>query len=285
MIYKGYRQEQLDLQYNNRHHVPDFNNYLTKWEDLSRQAERKYNIIKNIPYGNLPREFLDVFPAANPGSKTIIFIHGGYWRMFDKSSFYFVADAFASYDVTTVLINYPLAPAASMDQIVTSCRKTLHFVHNNVAAYNGDPMKIYAVGHSAGGHLAAMLASLDVQHPYEGLIQGVCAISGLFNLIPIQRSNLNESLFLDEDTARKNSPTQLIPSPQCAITLAVGGDETEEFKAQSQELLACWKDKAKDIQLLSLPGLNHFSVLDSVRDAKAPLHRAICNLMKLEARA
>ncbi|MDH4092964.1 MAG: alpha/beta hydrolase [Cyclobacteriaceae bacterium] len=281
MIYKGYSQEQLDLQYNNRHHVPDFERHLTYWDDLSRQAEKKHPNIKEIHYGTKSLETLDVFPSDRPNSKTLIFIHGGYWRTFDKSSFYFVADAFASYGVTTVLVNYPLAPAASMDQIVTSCRKALQFIHRNLVAYNGDPVKIYVVGHSAGGHLAAMLASLNVQPLYEDLVQGVCALSGLFNLIPIHLSNLNESLRLDKDTARRNSPTQLLPLKKCAVLLAVGAEETAEFKAQSQELFTQWRRELKSIQHLVLPGLNHFSILGSLCDSTSPLHHAVCTMMKI----
>lgn len=283
MIYKGYSQEQLDLQYNNRHHVPDFETYLKKWEILSREAEKKHPVIKEIPYGNLHREFLDVFPAPNPGSKTLIFIHGGYWRTFDKSSFYFVADAFAKYGITTVLINYPLAPSASMDQIVASCREALRFVQENLVQFNGDPKQVYVTGHSAGGHLAAMLIAAKGAQSDQTVIHGICAISGLFNLIPIQLSNLNDSLLMDKAMALRNSPTQLIPAGKVEVILAAGTAETEEFKQQSLELFTNWTNKTNAIQLLSLPGLNHFSILDKLLDSDSPLHKAICRMMRIEA--
>ncbi len=108
-IYKQYSQEQLDLQYNNRYHVPDFETSLSGWETLSRSAEEKYRVLKDIPYGILQRETLDVFPSPHPHSKTLVFIHGGYWQMFDKSSFHFIGGAFSRYGITTVIINYPLA--------------------------------------------------------------------------------------------------------------------------------------------------------------------------------
>ena len=89
-IYKKYNQQELDLQYNMRFHVPDFENSLQKWETLSRLAEKKYQLIKDIPYGNENRECLDIFPSEKQDSKTLIFIHGGYWQRFDKSNFYFI---------------------------------------------------------------------------------------------------------------------------------------------------------------------------------------------------
>ena len=90
IIYKKYNQEELDLQYNNRFFVPDFENYLRRWEKLSSDVLKKHKVNQNIPYGDKSRECLDIFPSSNPLSKTLVFIHGGYWQRFDKSliSFY-----------------------------------------------------------------------------------------------------------------------------------------------------------------------------------------------------
>jgi arylformamidase len=281
MIYKGYSQEQLDLQYNNRHHVPEYETYLAKWETLSREAKKNHPVIHDIPYGNLHREFLDVFPAPNPGSKTLIFIHGGYWHMLDKSLFYFVGGVFANYGITTVLINYPLAPSASMDQIVASCRDALRFVQENLVHFNGDPKQVYVTGHSAGGHLAAMLIAAKGIQSDQTVIHGICAISGLFNLIPIQLSNVNNSLLMDKKMAIRNSPVQLTPAKKSTVILAVGTAETEEFKQQSLELFTTWRNKTSAVQLLTLPGLNHFSILDSLIDSDATLHKVVRNMMKV----
>jgi arylformamidase len=160
-IYKKYDQEQLNLQYNNRFHVPDFEDHLQRWESLSRLAEKKYRVIKDIPYGNELRESLDIFPSPQKGSKVLVFIHGGYWQKFDKSSFRFIGGAFADYGITTVLINYPLVPSVNIDQVVQSCRKAVDWIHINIAQWNGDPDQLYIAGHSAGAHLAAMLIAKE----------------------------------------------------------------------------------------------------------------------------
>ncbi|NJO25929.1 MAG: alpha/beta hydrolase [Bacteroidia bacterium] len=172
-VYKKYNQEQLNLQYNNRFHVPDFQKYIDGWESLSKDAGEMYEIIKDIAYGEGTRECMDVFPSSVPGSKVLIFIHGGYWQRFDKSLFHFVAAAFAGYSITTVIINYPLFPAANMDDIVKSCRKAADFVYADIAQWNGDPDQIYIAGHSAGGHLAAMLSANEENKSVKNFIKGV----------------------------------------------------------------------------------------------------------------
>jgi arylformamidase len=279
IIYKQYNQQELDLQYNNRFHVPDFEKYLNRGESLSRQAEKKYKPVKDLAYGDSPRECLDIFPSPNPGSKTLIFIHGGYWQRLDKSLFHFVADSFINYGITTVLINYLLAPAAKMDRIVLSCRKAVSWVYKNIAQWNGDPDQIYIAGHSAGAHLATMLITNEGNQSKQNFIKGICAISGLYNLIPIQLSNINDAIQMDKEMAIRNSPVFMNPAESCSLLLTVGDEETTEFKDQSSELHNKWKNKIQSVKLETIPGLNHFSIIDSVYETDSVLHQSICKLM------
>jgi arylformamidase len=279
IIYKKYNQKELNLQYNNRHHVPDFVGHLQRWENLSRLTEKKHKVIKDIPYGNGPRECLDIFHSSNKGSKTLVFIHGGYWQKFDKSSFHFIADGFAGYGITTVIINYPLMPSVTMDEVVKSCLKAIDWIHSNIAQWNGDPDQLYIAGHSAGGHLAAMLMTKENDQNDKSFIKGVCAISGLFDLEPIQLSNINDVLQMDRATAIRNSPIQKSPVESSPLLLAVGADETNEFIDQSRELYNNWKNKNKGIDCLEIQGMNHFSILSSIDDRNSLLHESIVRMM------
>lgn len=285
-VYKQYDQESLDTQYNNRLHVPEYADYFNRWELLSRDTEQKLPVIKDVPYGNLQRERLDIYPSLQPQSKTLIFLHGGYWQMLDKAMFQFIANGFHSYGVTNVLLTYPFAPEVSIEQIVLSCREAIKWLYRNVSAFNGDPNQMYVAGHSAGGHLAAMLMATDWKLFDPGLptnmLKGTCAISGLFNLVPIHLSNINKVLKMSMETAKCNSPVSLEPSNSCPLIIAVGEAETAEFNDQSKEIYTCWKNKGIDTQLLQLPGQNHYSIAETIVDPKSSLHQALRKLMKIK---
>ena len=285
-VYKQYDQESLDTQYNNRLHVPEYADYLNRWKLLSGQTQQKLPVIKDIPYGKLQREKLDIYPSLQPQSKTLIFIHGGYWQMLDKSMFHFIANGFHSYGVTTVLLTYPLAPEVSIDQIVLSCRRAIKWLYRNFSAFNGDPHQMYVAGHSAGGHLAAMLMATDWKLFDPGLsakmLKGICAVSGLFNLVPIHLSYINKVLKMDMETAKCNSPVRLEPSNSCPLIVAVGEAETAEIKDQSKELYTCWKNKGIDSELLQLPRQNHYSIAETIVDPQSSLHQALRKLMKIK---
>ena len=284
-LYKHYDQDLLDKQYNNRLHVPDFEDYFARWKLLSVEAETTLLPVKDIPYGEKVRERLDIYPSARPKAKTLVFIHGGYWQMLDKNMFSFIAKSFHQYGITTVLINYPLAPAASIDEIICSCTLAMEWLWKNIADYNGNADQMFVTGHSAGGHLAAMLMAANWKRvnpdlPLD-LIKGTCAISGLFNLVPIHLSFLNNVLKLDLDTAIRNSPVRLKPSNCCDLVLAVGAAETTEFNDQSKELETAWKERGINVQLLRLPHLNHYSIVETVGDPVSELHQAILRLMRI----
>lgn len=277
-VYKHYNQEQLNAQYNNRLHVPDYADYFERWEKLSRQTENEHQVFKNIAYGNHPLECVDIFPAVKTNAKTLVFIHGGYWHLLDKKMFYFLATAFLKYDVTTVFINYPLAPAASMNSIVSSCRKAISWFQNNLTYYNGNPLQLYVSGHSAGGHLASILLMND-----EAIfIKAVISLSGLYDLEPVMFSNINAALQMDAAIARSNSPVYLEFVNKCPLLLAVGTNETNEFKDQSIKMYNNWKERHSAIQLLNVENKNHFSILESVIENGSLLQNAILNLMEIE---
>ena len=282
-IYKGYNQEALDKQYNNRATVPNFVEIVENWRQRSAIFKSSHLIVENLPYGAHPRERLDIFPAGD-GAPVQVFFHGGYWRALEKETFLFMAAGFVKHQIATVLVNYPLAPEVTMDEIVASCRKAMVWIYHHIAGHGGDSNQIYISGHSAGGHLVAMLMATAWPEFETGLppnlIKGGCAISGLFNLIPIQLSFLNETLGMDETAARRNSPAFLPYANKCPLIVTVGQLESDEYHAQSRELIDVWQSQGLSITHLPIPNAGHFSILDHVISDEAPLNQAILAQMK-----
>ncbi len=285
IIYKNYTQETLDQQYNNRYNVPDHERHLKDWEELGKEAGATIPFVKNIAYGDLSRETLDIFPAEKPNAKVMVFIHGGYWYKNTAADFYMIAKAFRNYHVTTVLVNYPLMPEYPMEQLVHSCSKAISWVYKNIAAYEGDPDQIYVSGHSAGGHLAAMMLTTNWSsfHLEMGndTLKGVFAISGLYNLLPVQKCYVNDVLQMDEASAFRNSPVNLSAYSKCPLFLAYGGVETAEYREQSKELFQRWNTDGNNRQLLEINGTDHFSILATMLDAQSVLHRKILQMMHI----
>jgi arylformamidase len=282
MVYKKYNQEELDKQYNNRIQVPDFEKHLQLWETASAYTAGRRKYYKDISYGNRPEQLLDIYPSGKKHSKTLVFIHGGYWHSFNKSSFHFIADAFKQDAITTVLITYPLMPMVGMETLLASVALATRWLIKHIEEYNGNPDALYLCGHSAGAHLSALLLCNNrVANDIGGFSRGyqaACLISGIYNLIPIELSYLNKVLGLTRAVSLAYSPCLLKPSDPVPIWLVTGAEETEEYKDQAAGLATAW---GPIVQTLEIPGTNHFSLLETILEESGTLQLMLQQMMQL----
>lgn len=280
IIYREFDQEALDAQYNCRGTVPDFDEHMVRWAELSKQAFDSFEVRFDIAYGAHPAEKLDLFlPAGSGPHPLMIFIHGGYWRAMDKGVHAFPALSFVPDGIALASINYTLTPEADMDQIVHECRSAVAWSARNAVNLNIDPDRIHISGHSAGGHLTAMMMATDwpvFDSALPGsLVKSGVPISGLYDLEPIRHTYLNEDVRLTKDAAVRNSPLLLLPGGPNAMIIAAGGIEPGEFHRLQSELVTAWTEYIPDIEVVQMPGLHHFNVVTKLADSDSALYRAV----------
>jgi arylformamidase len=235
-------------------------------------------------YGPSPAEYVDVYPTQTTAAPVHLFIHGGFWRSFSARDYAFVAPPLRRAGVLTLVVNYGLCPDVSLDEIVRQCRAAVVWARAAVGGFGGDPARITVSGHSAGGHLAAMLALTDWAGEHglpADVIKGAYAVSGLFDLAPIARSWLRPTLQLTPDMIRRNSPILLEPAAAAPITAAVGEAETPEFHRQSRAFVAALSARGHATALTIAPGRNHLDILHDLRDGVG-LHHEILRLARGE---
>jgi arylformamidase len=171
-----------------------------------------------------------------------------------------------------------------MDELVRQCRAAVTWIHRNAPSFGGDPARIFVSGHSAGGHLVAMLLATDWPR-FAGLpadvIKGGAGISGLYDLEPIRLCYLNDTLKLTPETARRNSPVHLTPVSRAPLLLPLGGDEGPEYHRQTEDLAAAWRKQRAACEVMDMAGHNHFSIVALLEDPASALSRAILRQMGL----
>jgi arylformamidase len=261
--------------------VPSLEPYFAQYTAESERVRSAYECRLDLEYGDGERERLDLFLAPRPGAPILLFMHGGYWRRMSKTEFSFFAEPFVRAGAAVAIPSYSLCPVADLDEIVRQMRSAVAWLVENAALANGDPRRIVASGHSAGGQLSGMLAGTDwSQHGLrENPISGVCGISGLYDLAPVQRSSINEWLRLDADGARRNSPILHLPHENIPLVCAVGELETNEFQRQTLDFATAWRELGHPSQCVVMPGLNHYDIiLDVLRDGSA-LREGILGLL------
>jgi len=267
----------FELQYDNRRRVPSFAQHFARWRDTSAQARDRLRGELDIPFMPGAAVTLDVFPAARPGAPVLLFIHGGYWRSLDKSDFSFVAAPFVDVGVMVVVPNYSLCPAVAIDTIALQMAHALAWVHTDAARFGGDAARCVVAGHSAGGHLAAMLLACDGQRLARGLpsrlARSAVSISGLYELAPLAATpSLQADLRLTPEVIARASPAQFAAPAGARLASVVGALESDEFLRHNRLIRDRWGEQVVPV-CDELPGRDHFTALDELVETQSALHR------------
>ncbi len=257
-----------EAEYNNPAKVPGALAIIGGWmtDAAAFRAAHPHSEL-GLAYGPTPRQALDLFwPDAARDGPIALFIHGGYWQKLDRASASHLARGLLAHGVAVAMPSYDLCPQVSLAALTEQLRTAAAFL------YRRHGRRLLASGHSAGGHLTAMLMATDwaARGLPADLVPAGLPISGLFDLAPLVHTSMNDALGLDEAEARRLSPQFMAP-PAGRLHAVVGGDEGPEFARQSRDIAAAWGGTWE-----SLAGHNHFTILDVLTDpGSATVRRAV----------
>lgn len=247
---------------------PERTQVYERFDAASAAARRELGCRCDVAYGSHPRMRFDLFPGRE-AAPLVVFFHGGYWQSLDKLRYSFVAAALVPLGFAVALPTYPLAREVSLRAIVGATSACLPAIFASLGRL---PPFWIASGHSAGGHLAAMLAAATDADPVP--IAGCVPVSGIFDLVPIVQTSLNAALGLDAAQARALSPVRR-PPPRCAVTAFVGAEETDDFIGQSRDFVDRCVAAGERAEMVSLPGRNHYTVLCDLLEDRSRIAGAI----------
>ena len=274
----------LDRQYNNRALVPEHAEIFERWTRASALAREKSVCQIDLRYANGPSETLDVFVPRIEKAPVLVFIHGGYWRSLDKRDVSFVAPSFVQDGAMVVVPNYALCPDVTIDEMTLQLVRALLWVYRNAASYGADPAHIVVAGHSAGGHLAAMILSClwrkVARDLPADLVKSAMSISGLFDLEPIRHTPfLMKDLRLTRESALRLSPA-CFPRPGGVLHATVGAQESTEFLRQADLIRSTWGEACVPV-CERIAQANHFTVLHDFADSNGRQHELGLQLLGL----
>ncbi|MCV6596113.1 MAG: alpha/beta hydrolase [Mangrovicoccus sp.] len=256
----------LNQAYNIMDYTPGGAAYPARWAQagadhraLEQAMGRAY---LNLAYGPGARQKLDLFYPAGRPEGLVFFIHGGYWRRFDRSDFSHFAAGAAARGWAVAMPSYTLAPEAWISQMSQEMGQALALA----AARVPGPLRL--CGYSAGGHLVARLSQEGGPLPQDlaPRIARSLIISPLGDLRPLLGLEMNEIWQLDAAEAAAESPALHQPRPDLPISIWVGAEERPVFLDQARGLATAW-----GAPLTIAPELHHFNILDGLSKPGSPL--------------
>ncbi|MEO0917109.1 MAG: alpha/beta hydrolase, partial [Pseudomonadota bacterium] len=249
-----------DLDFENVEFIPDGATYPVRWQDEGQAfRERAASIGRarlNVPYGPAERQKLDLFHPTGKPKGLVVFVHGGYWRRFDRSLWGPFSTGLTDRGWAVAIPSYTLAPEARVGAMTIEIARALEAAGSLIAG------PIHVTGHSAGGHLTARMGCKDVAiaPKLSARIKRLVPISPLSDLRALLNISMNETLQLDPAEAAAESPV-LHDAPNIPTTVWVGAEERPVFLEQAIALSETWRS-----ELRISPGCHHFDAIDGLTD-------------------
>lgn len=220
-------------------------------------------------YGDHPRQRLDVYePDGEARDKpVVVFFYGGRWSSGERAGFKFVAQALTSRGYVAMVPDYRLYPEVRFPDFVEDGALATAWAHDHAADYGGDPARLFLMGHSAGAHIAAMLATderyLQAVRGSQGWLAGMIGMAGPYEFLPITAADLKDT-FGPEEAWPASQPVNFVDGSEPPMLLMHGADDTT-VHAEDSEILADRVNAAGGQAALELyPGIGHIRLIGNL---------------------
>lgn len=254
---------------------PSFNALFQQYQLANERVllERTWKL--ELRYGPHPRQTCDLCLAQGSAKANLVYLHAGYWQSRDKAQFRFIASALSAAGYNVILLNYPLCPEVTVEQIVAAVGDGVCF-SRTVLAPDDRQLPLILAGHSAGGHLAVELALAQRELPAQQRpISAIVPISGIYDLAPLVDTSLNAKLRLSLTQAQAWSPLSRVHGELVPAAFIVGADETPAFLQQNRHIRAAWNRSGSPSSCLEVTGRDHFTVLQEFQGPGGALFEVI----------
>ncbi|OGG46234.1 MAG: hypothetical protein A3F84_19650 [Candidatus Handelsmanbacteria bacterium RIFCSPLOWO2_12_FULL_64_10] len=237
-------------------------------------------VTENVAYHDADKRLnvLDLYlPEDGKGFPTLMWIHGGGWTTGDKDGYADLGRRFAEAGIGVAMIDYRLSPAVRHPDHVEDCARAFAWLHANIRKRGGDPARLFVGGHSAGGHLAALLtldgAYLDELKVPEGAIKAAIFMSAPYEIRP---NRVYEAAFgKDADVCRAASPISYVENATMPILVLTETVEDGKHKAieQVKPFRKAVADR-KNVRFIDAADRDHMGIVEEMARKGADPQRA-----------
>ena len=225
---------------------------------------------------------LDIYqPKGAANAPVLLFVHGGAWLIGSKVFDAHVGKGFARHGYLTVTINYRVGLQAEHPEHIRDVARAFDWVKRNAAKYGGDPDRVFISGHSAGGHLVALLATNERYLAEVGRstheIAGVIPVGGLFRVGAT--SFIFSGFDSDEEAFLDASPEFHVDADQPPFLLVYAEHELPLLDAQAVGFKRELERHGSPVEIFKARGRNHVTIHTNLGRDDDPVTRTMLDFM------
>jgi acetyl esterase/lipase len=228
----------------------------------------RHSVVHDIAFGDPPRLTLDVYtPRAAVGAPVVVFFYGGGWRSGDKADYVFLAEALTALGAVAVVPDYRVYPQAGFPEFIEDGARALAWTRAQIADYGGDPRRVFVMGHSAGAHIAALLA-LDARYLAAedippGWLRGMIGLAGLYDFLPFASRRIGE-IFAAAPDPQATQPISFARADAPPLLLLAGDRDSLVDPGNSRRLAERVRERGGRAEWRDYAGFGHFSIVSAL---------------------
>lgn len=255
----------MDDAYANRKYIAGDEDFPALWQAAAAAFRARHVRAQlGLAYGSGARQKVDLFLPLGVPAGLVVFVHGGYWRAFDRGDWSHLAAGAVARGWAVAVPGYTIAPEGRIGAMVREVAVAVAMVARDVAG------PVVVTGHSAGGHIAARLACAGLVLPCADRTTRIVPISPLTDLRPLMQTTMNADLQIDDAEALAESPALLAKRSGADVRLWIGAEERPAFFDQARWLATAW-----GCSVTVAPDRHHMNVIDDLADADSALTNAV----------
>lgn len=223
--------------------------------------ERGYTTATNQPYDGEHGLRLDIYtPDGAEGAPVVVFFYGGRWSEGSKDDYKFVGQALASRGFVAVVADYRQYPAVRFPAFVEDAARAVAWTRLRIDGFGGDPDKMFVMGHSAGAHIAALLALnpayLEAVDLKPDMLKGMIGLAGAYDFLPITAPDLRD-IFGPPETFQKSQPIFFANGRSPPLLLVHGEDDEVVWVKNSRNLAKAVAQAGGAVETVIYPKMSH----------------------------
>ena len=241
--------------------------------------------VATAAFGPDPRHVLSIYRPASGArnAPVIVFFYGGNWVSGERDDYAFVGRSLAKRGFEVVIPDYRLYPQVSYPDFLRDGARAVVWTERRIAAYGGDPKRLFVMGHSAGAYNAAMLALdprwLREQGSSPDILRGWVGMAGPYDFLPVE-NEVTRPVFHYPDTPRDSQPVNHVRAgAPLALLIAARNDTTVNPERNTGALAARMRKAGVPVRDEYYDNVNHATLVATL---SATLRRLAPSLDAIE---
>ncbi|MEY3201133.1 MAG: hypothetical protein RIR70_683 [Pseudomonadota bacterium] len=225
-----------------------------------------YQRTRALPYGDLPRQKLDVYVPAQGArdAPVVVFFYGGSWESGSREDYRFVGEALSSLGAVALVADYRIYPEARFPVFLQDAAQAVKWAAHNAPTFGGDANRLFVMGHSAGAHIALMLATDSDYLAAVGMqpqqLRGAIGLAGPYDFLPLSSDRLKE-IFGPETNWPRSQPVNFVRGQEPPMLLATGDADDIVKPKNTASLAARVRAAGGQVKEITYPKAGHVSIV------------------------